>query len=176
MVASFLARHQKTRDVFEFITSSTRHWTSDIGKEAASKACMWARSACTADACDPDTSALAICINMDEGDTETISWATQHLQGYLPAPNTVNPTLTPTELHNNSSTNAMVMMAQQTMQMAQSLINHDMDHTNPTHHAPKQLPEDIICHLLGLCGLTWDNRNQLPKIWQSLQQQADQKG
>ena len=76
----------------------------------------------------------------------------------------------------HGSADAMVMMAQQTMQMAQSLINCDMDHTDPTHHAPKQLPEDIVCHLLGLCGLTWENCDQLPKIWQSHHQQTDQNG
>ena len=33
-----------------------------------------------------------------------------------------------------------------------------------------------MCHLLGLCGVSWDGHDQLPKIWQSLHQQADQKG
>ena len=123
-----------------------------------------------------DTSALAICINIDEGDTETICWATQHLQSYLPAPGVTNPTPLTNNPPNSGSADTMVLMAQQSMQMAQSLIECDMDLSDPSHHALKQLPNDIVCHLLGLCGLTWTNRDQLPKIWQSLHQQANQKG
>ena len=76
---TFLQGSKTPHNVFEFIATSTRHWTSNVGKEATSKARMWARSACMADVCDPDTSTLAIHVNVDEGDMETISWATQHL-------------------------------------------------------------------------------------------------
>ena len=44
------------------------------------------------------------------------------------------------------------------------------------HVHQKQLPEDIICNLLGLSGLGWDCCNELPTIWQQLHQQSDQKG
>ena len=70
----------------------------------------------------------------------------------------------------------MVLMAQQSMQMAQSLIDCDMDHSDPSRCATKQLPDDIVCHLLGFSGLSWNKHDQLPKIWQALHQQADQKG
>jgi hypothetical protein len=172
----FLPGSKTPGNALEFVASITRQWTSDAGKEAAAKARLWARSACTADTRHTDTSALAIRINVDEGDTETIRWATQHLQSYLPAPGLTNPTPTTNTTPNYGSADAMVLMAQQSMQMAQSLIDRDMDRSDPSRRAPKQLPDDIVCHLLGLCGLTWTNRDQLPKIWQSLHQQADQKG
>ena len=172
----FVQGAKMPRNTLQFIASITRCWTSHVGKEAASRAHLWALSTCTTDAHDPDISTKAIRINVDEGTTETISWAMKHLQGYLPVPGTTNTTTPHTDPHNTDASHPMVMMAQQSLQMAQSLINRDMDCTNPTCHMPKQLPEDVVCHLLGLCGLTWDNHDQLPKFWQSLHQQADQKG
>ena len=100
---------------------------------------------------------------MDEGDPETINWATQNLQQYLPAPSTPSAALAQTDMNNNTFAHSMVTIAQQSLQMAQMLIDCEMDHTNPTCCAPKQLPEDIICHLLGLCSFEWDNRDLLPK-------------
>jgi hypothetical protein len=173
---AFLHGTKTPRDALELIASITRRWTSDVGKEAASRAQLWARSACTADERDPELSAVAIRVNVDEGDTETVNWATQHLQGYLPVPSTTNNTPPHVDPLNTAHDHPMIMMAQQTMQMAQSLIDRDVDRSDPARRAPKQLPEDIVCHLLGLCGLPWDDRDQLPKIWQSLHQQTDQKG
>ena len=159
-----------------FIASTMRNWTSDTGKEAAARAQLWAHSACTMDMHHPNTRALTMHINVDEGDTETICWATQHLQSYLPAPSNTHPEPATNNQPNNSSANAMALMAQQSMRMAQSLIDQDMDRSDPSQHAPKQLPEDIVCHLLGFSRLSWNKCDQLPKIWQSLHQQADQKG
>ena len=172
----FLQGNRTPGNTLVFITHTTSNWTSDIGKEAAARARLWARSACTADTRNTDTSALAIRINVDEGDTKTIRWATQHLQSYLLTPGTTHPEPTTNNQPTNSSADAMVLMAQQSMQMAQSLIDRDMDRSDPSRCAPKQLPDDIVCHLLGLCGLPWIKCDQLPKIWQSLHQQADQKG
>ena len=157
--AFFLQSSRTPSDTLTFIISTTRNWTSDIGKEAAARAQLWARSACTVDTHHTDTSALAIRINVDEGDTETIRWATQHLQSYLPAPSVAHPEPTTNNQPTNSSADAMVLMAQQSMQMAQSLIDRDMDRSDPSRRAPKQLPDDIVCHLLGFSGLSWNERD-----------------
>ena len=89
---AFLHGAKMPHNTLHFITSITKCWKTDIRCEAASRACLWARSICTADERDPKLSTLAIHINVDEGDTKTICWATQHLQGYLPIPSTTKPT------------------------------------------------------------------------------------
>ena len=71
----------------------------------------------------------------------------------------------------------MVKMAQQLIQMAQTLIDHETDHSDPIQKfTTKQLPKHIICNLLGLSDHSWDCQDLLPKIWQDLHQQSDQKG
>ena len=106
------------RDALNFINLVTQHWMSDIGREAASAACLCTYSAYIEGRHKSIASAITISITMEKGNPETINWATQHLQQYLPAPSTPSTTLAQTDMNNATFAHPMVTMAQQLLQTA----------------------------------------------------------
>ena len=167
---TFLHGATAPRAALHFINWSTRNWTSPDSNIAGSTACLWAHSTCTASNQNPECSLIAICMTIDEGNLETVQWAMQHLHAYLPAPLELTTNTTTTPDHDNDYAHNLAQMGQQLLHMAQALINQETDRTDHGPCAPKQLPEDIICNLLGLSSLQWDHRDELPTIWQQLHQ------
>ena len=66
-----------------------------------------------------------------------VQWATQHMQSYLPAPTTSDAEPTLTHSHDHDYAHEMAQMGQQTLQVAQLLINRETNQTDPSPHAPK---------------------------------------
>jgi hypothetical protein len=57
--------------------------------------------------------------------------------------------------------------------MAQEVIRGQAERTDREDGRKKQLPEAVLCRLLGLSGLAWEDQALLAPIWKTLYQQTD---
>lgn len=61
----------------------------------------------------------------------------------------------------------------QAMVLTQDAIRQAVERPDREKTAPKKLPDTILCRLLGLSGLKWEEQHLLAPIWLSLHQQPD---
>jgi hypothetical protein len=104
-------------------------------------------------------------------DEEIIRWAVRRLAAYLPAVSPVPPPVAPRVAPSDANTelcHQAVLLAHNVLQSVTE--RNDRERTAP---ATKQVPDTLLCNLLGLSGLTWDERDLLAPIWQQLYQQPD---
>jgi hypothetical protein len=61
----------------------------------------------------------------------------------------------------------------QAMVLAQDAIQQAVEHPNCKKTIPKKLPDTVLCQLLGLSRLGWEDQHLLSQIWLFLHQQPD---
>jgi hypothetical protein len=64
----------------------------------------------------------------------------------------------------------------QAMVLAQDAIRQAVERPEREKTVPKKLPDTLLCRLLGLSGLGWEDQHLLAPIWLSLHQQPDKTG
>lgn len=166
----FLNGNRTPGEAYRWITYATKSWTSSAGQTAANLARQWAQAACTQTSPEIHASCVAIRVRTPSMDEEIISWAIRRLATYLPA----LPQAAPPPIPREAPPDTRTELCHQTALLAQHVLQsvterNDRERTAPT----KQVPETLLCNLLGLSGLTWDERNLLAPIWQQLYQQPD---
>jgi hypothetical protein len=57
--------------------------------------------------------------------------------------------------------------------LAQDVIKYSLERSDWEKPSNRQVPETLLCCLLGLSGLTWNEQEKLPTIWLQLYQQTD---
>jgi hypothetical protein len=59
------------------------------------------------------------------------------------------------------------------MALAHDVIKSSMERSDRECTVAKRLPEGLLCNLLGLSGLAWDDQSLLAPVWLTLHQQPD---
>jgi hypothetical protein len=59
------------------------------------------------------------------------------------------------------------------MVLAQDVIRSAVEWFDRERAVPKRLPNTILCRLLGLSGLAWEDQSLLAPVWLLLHQQPD---
>ena len=74
----------------------------------------------------------------------------------------------PSNQHTPSRTEEIAL---QLSAVAHSLIQSSIERTDTNPQTTKELPKALLCFLLGLSGLGWEERHLLAPIWQNLHRQ-----
>lgn len=170
----FLSGKRTPGEAYRWIAQATRTWNTADGKTAAQLARQWGQAACTQTAADNDTSKVAIRIRTPNMDEATIPWAVRRLASYLP-PAQPNP---PQEARNHTpppigTDTTHHDICHQAVLLAHNVLQTVTERTDRERSTGKQIPDTLLCNLLGLSGLSWDERDMLAPIWQQLYQQPD---
>jgi hypothetical protein len=166
----FLQGDKKPEAIYRSVRAITKRWKSDNGKAAATIAQAWARAACTMDESKPNNSCLAVNVWPLHMDAPTLQWATRSLRTYLPLP---RPTPTSTTAPPGGLTDHQANTLAGAMALAQNCIQLSMERTDREKPATKSIPEALLCRLLGLSGLAWEDQALLAPLWLKLYQQPD---
>jgi hypothetical protein len=160
----------------QWVSHQVKNWKTAEGRTAAQLVQQWSRAALTHKKECADTSVLVLPVIVPTLDAPLLQWTVHSLGRYLPLPKPSPEERRPrdqgpapaaqfSDHQAQAITNAVVL--------AQDVIKYQLEKSDRDRPAPKQIPEMLLCRLLGLCGLPWDERSELPAIWQKLYQQAD---
>jgi hypothetical protein len=171
----FFSKPRTPTDTYRWILAITRSWKSESAKTAANTAWQWSRVACTHSQTSKDTSGIAIPVSPGPRNTQTVQWASHSLNRYLPqpkpSPNT-QPQPQPIVPAQRDTTHQHATL-HQAMLLAQDVITKTFEQNNHEKTVAKRLLEAILCRLLGLSRLGWDNQALLAPVWLTLHQQSD---
>ena len=147
--------------------------TTSTEKAAARLARQWGQAACTQPVADHPRSGVAIHIQTPALDEEVISWSVRRLATYLPVsespPSAVSGGLQPPSRIDTAQTE----LCHQAVLLAQNVLQTVTERTDRERSTSKTVPEALLCNLVGLSGLSWDDRDMLAPIWKQLYQQPD---
>jgi hypothetical protein len=175
----FLAKERSPAEYYHWVTAETRGWKSEEGKEAAEWARQWGRAACTSTDQHQDISCVQPPnIIVHSMDRTIATWAVHSLNAHLPKP---KPAPTPHEARapatgptsNNDPPANFMESVNNMMLLAQNVIQSTVERNDRERTTTKQIPETLLHRLLGLSGLTWDERTLMAPIWHQLYQQPD---
>ena len=170
----FLGNQLTVIDALDYIRDATHDWSDTTTRKAAQAARLWARCACTQDYNHPESSGVTIRSTARDMDSDTLAWAREHLHSYLPPSmdqrQTPSPATTATEAPPTSRTEEIAL---QLSAAAHALIQSTIERADNPRQTPKELPENVLCFLLGLSGLSWDERDLLAPIWSDLYKQPN---
>ena len=106
-------------------------------------------------------------------DSDTLSWAIDHLGSYLPSPEQ-NTSRTPTPNPKAAAMpSRMEEIALQLSAATHQLIQSAVKCSDTTRTMPNEIPENLTCFLLGISGLTWEEKHLLAPIWSELYKQPN---
>ena len=181
-VPYFLKKPRTNKEAQAYMTKVIAKWKDkdDDTKEGAMGVRGWFRAACTRDTNDESFSCVDISTRAIPRDIESLKWTTAQLQTFLPRPKTTrqqtNPAVTfAPEVGNEQSTAAnrrQEEMLNRLISISETVVNKSMG-TDRQSEMPKKLSEVEMCRLLGYCGLNWNERHLLPKIWTDLKKETD---
>ena len=165
----FLSSARTPRDGYKWITAQTRTWTNGDEREAAQIARRWMRAACTS-LDDSNESCVALPATPVAVDKEVATWIVHTLGRHLPKPKTA-PTRAARPIPLGEAGHATIM--QHAMSLAQDVIKASTERNDRDSEKVKTLPEPLLCRILGLSGLAWDEQHLMAPIWLQLRQQTD---
>jgi hypothetical protein len=175
----FLTNERSPMEYYNWVTAKTRGWKSVEGKEAAEWARQWGRAARTCDEKSPESSCVHLPnIIIHTMDKMLTTWAVHSLNAHMPKPKaTPTPQAarapTPAQNKNNSPPADFMESVNNMMRLAQNVIQSTVEKNDRERTTTKQIPDTLLHRLLGLSGLTWEDRELLAPIWQQLYQQPD---
>jgi hypothetical protein len=111
-------------------------------------------------------------VNAITMDTAIVRWALHSLHSYLPKPK-APPRPAREEPDTRTGTDNTSAILQHAISLAHDVIKTSAERSDREKQPTKQLPEALLCRLLGLSGLGWDDNTLLAPIWQQLYQQTD---
>ena len=113
-------------------------------------------------------SSTAIRATIHDMDSNTLSWAHDHLGSYLPTPEQ-QAGRTPSPNHDTVTTpSRMEEIVLQLSAATHQLIQSAVERSDTSRTMPKEIPENLTCFLLGISRLTWDEWHLLAPIWSEL--------
>jgi hypothetical protein len=174
----FLTRARTPAQAYQWFHKVTRRWKTGPEKLAAEHMKQWLRAACTASLESVETSSVAVRIQPSLCDPLVVQWASSSLHQYLPRPKlTPNTQLerapAPTVTATAPTPDQHTATIHQAMLLAQEVIKNSAERTNRERSKDKTLPETVLCRLLGLSGISWEDQGHLSPIWLKLHQQTD---
>jgi hypothetical protein len=167
----FLTHRRSPLETYSWLQRTTKSWPTTEGKEAAQLAMQWARAACTMTIPDEGSdSCVTIAAAPVFMDNHIARWARHNLASYLPKPKAspvplAQPRGTP--IDGNST------ILQHAMSLAHDVIKSATDRNDREKDSAKDIPEPLLCRLLGLSGLIWEDQHLLAPIWMQLLQHTD---
>jgi hypothetical protein len=169
----FLAKARTLTEAYRWITSVTRTWSAAGEKTAANTACEWIRAACTQSLEAVTSSSVAINVRPAPRDAQVMQWASHSLNLYLPCPKPVpsNQQQTATVVQPQPDNHSATL--HQAMVLAQDVIKSAVECSNRERTVAKRLLDTILCRLLGLSSLGWEDQSLLAPVWLTLHQQPD---
>jgi hypothetical protein len=171
----FLTKECTTTKSYRWFTSVTRNWTSTSAKAAANTARQWSSAACTQGTDSATTSGVAISVQTGRRDAQTAQWASYSINQYLPRPKQRPSSQQPAMVAQlvSPTTPDHSATLHQAMVLAQDVIRSAVERTDWERNVPKCLPETLLCRLLRLSGLGWDEQVLLAPMWLAMHQQPD---
>jgi hypothetical protein len=170
----FLTGKQTAQETYTWLTQvATKTWTSDRLQTAATVAKNWCRAACTQSDTDEDTCCVAVNVEPVQIDAAVVGWAIHSLARYLPKPKASPPLLPAPQAAHSTSDRQHITLLNHAISLAQDVIKANTERGDRERDSPKTLAEPLLCRLLGLSGLTWEEQDLLAPIWLQIRQQTD---
>jgi hypothetical protein len=117
-------------------------------------------------------SAIAIEMRPGPRDEKSVQWAAYSLHNYLPRlKHSPGAQAQPAVALASPDLAAYSATLNQAMVLAQDAIRQSVERPDREKTIPKKLPDTILCRLLGLSGLGWEDQHLLAPIWLSLHPQ-----
>jgi hypothetical protein len=108
-------------------------------------------------------------------DASVVGWVIHHLARYLPKPK-ASPPPTVAQAPVAPAKGQHLHILNHAISLAQDVIKANAERSDSRdreRETPKMIMEPLLCCLLGLSGLTWDEQALLAPIWLQLKQQTD---
>jgi hypothetical protein len=158
-------------ETYRWILATTKTWTADVRKEAAKMARHWGRAACTR---VNDDDANVRCVSFEASpvymDRDAVRWAIYNLASYLPKPKAPPQ---PTAQTRSTEDDGHSPIIQHALSLAQDVIKSHSECNDREKETPKTIPGPLLCRLLGLSGLSWEDQDLFAPLWNQLRQQTD---
>ena len=167
----FVKGKRSPLETYRWILTTTKSWTAEVKKEAAQMARHWGRAACTrANDDDADVSCVSFEAAPVYMDRDSVRWAIYNLASYLPKPKAPPQ---PTAQMSVTCDDGHSPIIQHALALAHDVIKSNTERNDREKETPKPIPEPLLCRLLGLSGITWEDQHLLTPLWNQLRQQTD---
>ena len=167
----FVMGKRSPLETYQWIIATTKSWTAEVKKEAAQMARHWGRAACTrANNDDADVSCVSFEAAPVYMDRDSVKWAIHNLAIYLPKPKAPPQPPARTSVTCDDGQSPIIQHA---LSLAQDVIKSHTERNDREKETPKPIPEPLLCRLLGLSGIAWEDQDLLAPFWNQLRQQTD---